>query len=294
MDTENPSAPSPAQSRIPGKNHPHARPNSGVVHDNVRLTENFTVIGNDLTQHKELSLLAIGLGCYIQSVRPGTAIDIKTLAARFPEGPTRIAAALRELETHGYLRRTRLRAPTGRIVTRTVSCNRPGHRAAPSEPSAKRPARRTAAPDEPPPRKKRLPAVPQPSYTSPALLQTAVDVLAGLRRHDPRLLLSATDAEHLAPGVAAWLERDLTPTAVRHALTANLPDEPLIRPASLLAHRLSAQLPPPPPLRPPASPVPEPRHPLRTCEGCDRAFRTPAPGRCRDCRADRSPGGRLA
>ncbi|MGV9625514.1 helix-turn-helix domain-containing protein [Streptomyces sp. NPDC003487] len=289
MDTENPSATTPAQSRIRGKNHPDGDRVAGVVHDHVRHTENFTVIGNDLAQHPELSLLAIGLACYIQSVRPGTAVDIKTLAARFPEGPTRIAAALRELEGHGYLRRTRERTTTGQIVTRTVSCNRPGHRAS-REPATRRPARRTA-PDEPAPRK-RLPAVPQPSYSSPGLLRTAVDVLAGLRRHDPRLLLSATDAEHLAPGVAAWLERDLTPTAVRHALTANLPHEPLIRPAALLAHRLAAQLPPPPSFSPPAAPTPQ-RHPWQTCDGCERAFRAPTPGHCRDCRADRSPGGRL-
>ncbi|MFE5920889.1 helix-turn-helix domain-containing protein [Streptomyces sp. NPDC056468] len=283
MDTENTSAPSRAQAPIPGKNHPHGQPHSGVAHDNVRHTENFTVIGNDLLQHRDLSGLAIGLACYIQSVLQGTAVDIKTLAARFPEGPTRIAAALRELETHGYLRRTRERTPTGRIVTRTVSCNRPGHRrSTPSEPSDRR-STRHPDPDKPPPRK-RLPAVPQPSYTSPAVLQAAVDVLAGLRRHDSRLLLSATDAEHLAPGVAAWLERDLTPTAVRHALTGNLPTEPLIRPAAFLAHRLTAQLPPPPPFRPPAPSAPEPKHPFQTCDGCDRPFRAPAPGRCRDCR----------
>ncbi|MFD6314437.1 helix-turn-helix domain-containing protein [Streptomyces nigra] len=292
MDTENRIAPLRAQSRIPAKNHPAGHRTAGVVHDHVRHTENFTVIGNDLTQHRELSLLAIGLACYIQSVRPGTAVDIKTLAARFPEGPTRIAAALRELETHGYLRRNRERTPTGRIVTRTVSCNRPGHRAAAREATTRGTATKRTSPEEPAPRK-RLPAVPQPSYPAPALLQTAVDVLAGLRGHDPRLLLSATDAEHLAPGVAAWLERDLTPTAVRHALTENLPDEPLIRPAALLAHRLAAQLPPPPPLGRRATPAPGPRHPLQTCDGCDRAFRAPAPGRCRDCRSDRSPEGRL-
>lgn len=286
MDTENTNAPSRAQSRIAGKNHPHARPHSGVVHDNVRHTENFTVIGNDLIQHRELSGLAIGLACYIQSVRQGTSVDIKTLADRFPEGPTRIAAALRELEAHGYLRRTRERTSTGRVITRTVSCNRPGHRTATSEPSDRRPARRTTG-DKPPPRK-RLPAVPQPSYPHPALLQTAIDVLACLRRRDPRLMLSATDAEHLTPGVAAWLERDVAPTAVRHALTENLPAEPLIRPAAFLAHRLAAQLPPPPPVRPSAPPAPEPRHPFQTCDGCDRPFRAPAPGRCRDCRADRT------
>ncbi|MEU9327474.1 helix-turn-helix domain-containing protein [Streptomyces canus] len=285
MDTENPSAPPHAQSRVPGKNHPHARPQSGVVHDNARHTESFTVIGNHLAQHQELSLLAIGLACYIQSVRQGTAVDIKTLADRFPEGPTRIAAALRELEAHGYLSRTRERTPTGQVVTRTVSCNRPGHRTSTPTESSGRPTRRPAA-EKPPPRKKCLPAVPQPGYTSPALLQAAIDILAGLRRSDPRLLLSATDAEHLAPGVAAWLERDLTPTAVRHALTADLPAEPLIRPAAFLAHRLTAQLPPLPPLRPPTPPAAQPRHPFQTCDGCDRVFRAPAPGRCRDCRSD--------
>src|SRR5690606_37959338 len=163
-----------------------------------------------------------------------------------------------ELETHGYLRRTRERTSTGRIVTRTVSCNRPGHRGSREQAARSRPARRTE-PDEPAPRK-RLPAVPQPSRPWPVLLRTAVDVLSGLRRHDPRLLLSATDAEHLAPGVAAWLERDLTPTAVRHALTANLPREPLARPAALLAHPLTAPLPPPPPA-PPGRTAPPPPPP---------------------------------
>ncbi|MFD8370472.1 helix-turn-helix domain-containing protein [Streptomyces sp. NPDC059688] len=288
MDTENPSAPPHAQSRIPGKNHPHrdrqAHP-GGVVHDNARHTTRFTVIGNHLTQHRELSLLAIGLACHIQSLPTGAPVDIKSLTARFPEGPTRIAAALRELEAHGYLRRTRERVPDGRIVTRTVSCNMPGHRTAPAE-TSNRPARRTAATDKPPPRK-RLPAVPQPSKTSPALLQAALDVLADLRRRDPHLLLSATDAEYLAPGVAAWLERDIAPTAVRHALAENLPSEPLIRPAAFLAHRLAAQLPPPPPFGSPTSQTPAVRHPLRNCDGCDRAFRSPEPGsRCGDCRSD--------
>ncbi|MFF3414249.1 helix-turn-helix domain-containing protein [Streptomyces sp. NPDC002698] len=284
MDSENPSAPARPQSRIPGKNHPRRRPHSGVVHDNVHHTSNFTVVGNHLAQHPELSGLAIGLGLHIQSLPTGAPIDIKTLASRFPEGATRISAALRELEAHGYLRRTRERTPDGRIVTRTVSCNRPGHhRTADATAAHRPPARRPAPADRP--RRKALPAVPQPAYASPALLQTAIDLLAGLRREDPRLLLSASDAEHLAPGVAAWLERDLTPTAVRHALTSTLPDEPLHRPVALLAHRLTAQLPPPPPFRAPAPP-PAVRHPLRNCDGCDRGIRTAEPGLCRDCRSD--------
>ncbi|MGW3724074.1 helix-turn-helix domain-containing protein [Streptomyces sp. NPDC000851] len=283
MDTQHPSAPPHAQSRPAANKHPNRRPHTGggLSHDNTRHTARFTVIGNHLTQHPELSLLAIGLACHIQSLPKGARVDIKTLTARFPEGATRIAAALRELEAHGYLRRERTRVPGGRIVTRTVSCNQPGSRRHTDDKPA-RPAHPASA-EKRAPRKKPLPVVPQPACPAPALLQQATDLLADLRRHDRRLLLSTCDTAHLAPGVAAWLERDVTPTVVRHALTADLPSEPLCRPAALLAHRLTTQLPPPPPFRAPAPP-PAVRHPLQNCDGCDRAFRSPKPGRCRDCR----------
>ncbi|MFJ8633910.1 helix-turn-helix domain-containing protein [Streptomyces sp. NPDC093568] len=278
MDTRNPSAPPRAQSRLAANNHPNRRHDhsGGLVHDNTRHTTRFTVIGNHLAQHAELSLLAIGLGVHIQSLPKGARVCIKTLAGRFPEGTTRIAAALRELETHGYLRRERERIPGGQIVTRTISCNQPGsRRLAQATPAA--PPRKKRAPGP----RKPLPAVPQPAYSAPALLQTATDLLADLRRQDPRLLLSACDTAHLAPAVAAWLERDVTPACVHHALTTDLPPEPLCRPAALLAHRLITQLPPPPPFAPP----PAVRHPFQTCEDCDRAFRSPTPGVCRDCRS---------
>ncbi|MFE9677562.1 helix-turn-helix domain-containing protein [Streptomyces sp. NPDC006259] len=290
MDTENPSVRPHAQSRNSGKNHPYRHAHAkghpgGVTHDNTRHATRFTVIGNHLAQHPDLSLLAIGLACHIQSLPTGAPIDIKTLAARFPEGPTRIAAALRELEAHGYLRRTRERTPAGRIVTRTVSCNQPGRRDATSGTgeSPKPAARRaTTAPQREPARRRALPAVPKPSCTSPDLLRAATDVLAGLRREDPRLLLTATEAEHLAPGAAAWLERDLTPTAVRKALAGDLPLEPLIRPAAFLAHRLTAKLPPLPPYRAPEPPPPV-RHPLRVCDTCDLGYRGPDPHHCQGC-----------
>ncbi|BFO13730.1 hypothetical protein SHKM778_01180 [Streptomyces sp. KM77-8] len=170
MDTQNPSAPSRAQSRNDGKNHPTRgarakRHPGGVTHDNFRHTTRFTVIGNHLAQHPHLSLLAIGLACHIQSLPTGAPVSIKSLAARFPEGATRIADALRELETHGYLRRIRERTPTGRLVTRTVSCNQPGRRDALSgtgEAPNPRPAVR------PPPRSRnRRAAVPSPPCRSP-------------------------------------------------------------------------------------------------------------------------------
>ncbi|MFJ9376247.1 helix-turn-helix domain-containing protein [Streptomyces sp. NPDC101455] len=283
MDTHDISAPPRARSRHTADKHPNQRsnrtPGVGLTHDNSRHTTRFTVIGNHLAQHPELSALAIGLGVHIQSLPAGARADIKTLAARFPEGRTRIAAALRELETHGYLRRERHRIPDGRIVTRTISCNQPGsgRRDSHAPAALKKPKKHTP--------RKALPPVPRPACPSPALIQQATDLLTGLRRHDPRLLLSACDTAHLAPGVAAWLEREVGPTAVRHALTTDLPPDPLRRPAALLAHRLTAQLPPPPPFRAPARP-PAVRHPLQNCEGCDRAFRSPTPGLCHECRTD--------
>lgn len=101
------------------------------------------------------------------------------------------------------------------------------------------------------------------------------------------MLPSVCDTARLAPGVAAWLERDVDPAAVRHALTADLPPEGVRRPAALLAHRLAAELPPPPPFRAPAATArPPARHPMQNCDGCDRGFRAPRPGRCRDRRPD--------
>ncbi|MFB6843308.1 helix-turn-helix domain-containing protein [Streptomyces sp. NPDC056373] len=302
MGTQNPSAPPRAQARVAGDDHPNRRPGAahrtgGLQHDNTRHTTRFTVVGNHLAQHPRLSLLAIGLGLHLQSLPQGAPADIKTLAARFPEGATRIAAALRELEAHGYLRRERHRTPSGRIVTRTVSCNQPTAARhgvqAPGRP-APRPTNPPTLPEtcdkgwkreERPPRKP-LPAVPSPAYPAPALLQAATDLLAGLHRHAPGLLLSARDAAHLAPGVAAWLERDVTPAAVRRVLTADLPPEGVRHPVALLAHRLADRLPPPPPFRAPTGPQPPPA-PMRNCDGCDRGFRSPDPaGRCRDCRSD--------
>lgn len=112
MDTQQISAPSRA-------------PSSGVVHINIRLTDGYTIISNRLSQHRGMSLLAIGLGTHIQSLPAGRRIGIKVLAATFPESEAAIAAGLRELEHHGFLRRTRERVGGGRVATRTESYNHP-------------------------------------------------------------------------------------------------------------------------------------------------------------------------
>ncbi len=113
-------------------------PSAGVVHINVRLTDGYTIISNRLSQHRGLSLLAIGLGTHIQSLPDEWRVGIKALAAIFPESEARIAAALRELEQHGFLRRTRERVGGGKLATRTESYNHP-------EAAARRRARVAAA-----------------------------------------------------------------------------------------------------------------------------------------------------
>lgn len=248
------------------------RSHQGVGHVDEHHDERFTVVGNHLAQHSELSLTAIGLAVHIHSLRSGTLVGIKALAARFPEGETRIASALRELETHGYLTRTKERLPSGRIVTRTISYNKPRTHTPPRPPRPHSAPTRTPTP--PPP--SAVPtSLPQPEPTTPAR-----DVLAGLRTHDPRLHLSEQDVRRLAPAVATWLERGVAPDDVSRTLAAGMPQDGVRHPAGFLAHRLTALLPPP---LPPALPEPPRPSPLQNCDDCDRAFRAANPGRCRGC-----------
>ncbi|MDX3177485.1 helix-turn-helix domain-containing protein, partial [Streptomyces scabiei] len=83
MDTQNPSVHPHAQARPTGKNNPRRSTRTGgVIHDNSRHSTRFTVVGNHLAQHPELSALAIGLAVHIQSLPTGARVDIRTLAGR--------------------------------------------------------------------------------------------------------------------------------------------------------------------------------------------------------------------
>ncbi|CAM5717899.1 DNA-binding protein OS=Streptomyces microflavus OX=1919 GN=Smic_26080 PE=4 SV=1 [Streptomyces microflavus] len=133
-----------------------------MIHVVIRHTDRFTVVGNDLAQHPGLSTTAVGFAVRIQSLPQGTEVGIKALAARFPEGEKLIAAALRELEAHGYLQRARTRLPNGRIVTRTVFCNQPA--------ALLRPRGAAALPQQAPPAPQVRAPVPAPA-PGPALAQ---------------------------------------------------------------------------------------------------------------------------
>ncbi|WP_184503077.1 helix-turn-helix domain-containing protein [Streptomyces botrytidirepellens] len=295
MAEQHPSAPARALSLV-------RRSAGGVTHVRERHPNRYTIVGNHLTQHRELSLTAIGLAAHIQSLPDGAPVDIRTLAERFPEGRERIAAALRELEAYGYLERVRERTSDGRVVTRTYAYNHPEatrtRRARESQPvqpvRESQPVQPVREPQPAPPPTRHTPEPePEPGPAPAPVAATAptpaaAAILATLRRDDDRLLLSERDVRRLAPAVAAWLERGAAPDAVRRTLSANLPPD-LRHPAAFLAHRLTALLPSPLP----AAPAPSPRSvvvPLRNCNGCDRAFRSPTPGaRCRDCRHAAAP-----
>ncbi|MGA5319692.1 helix-turn-helix domain-containing protein [Streptomyces seoulensis] len=120
----------------------HTDTPSGVTHVRAHQPDRFTVVGNHLVQHPVLSLTAIGLAAHILSLPEGAPVDIRSLAERFPEGRDRIAFALRELETHGYLRRVRERTESGRIATRTYAHHLPVHVPAVPGPAAAPRARR--------------------------------------------------------------------------------------------------------------------------------------------------------
>ncbi|MFG2329318.1 helix-turn-helix domain-containing protein [Streptomyces sp. NPDC048604] len=240
---------------------------AGVTHIRHRHDEKFTVVGNHLAQHPELSACAIGIGVYIQSLPDGALVGIKVLTARFREGAHRIAGALRELETAGYLKRQVVRGESAKLVTLTTWYEHPHpvdlvKRA--------RPARRERS--TPPPE----PEV--PSLTPE--LKPAAALLAGLRQVEPRLLLSESDVCRLAPAVQLWLERGVAPQAVTRTLAGGLPSGTIRWPGRLLAFRLREWL---PPELPPAPPGPASPLPMQYCEDCDLAFRAALVDDCPGC-----------
>lgn len=269
----------------------HSATRSGVTHVRAYQPDRYTIIGNHLAQHRELSLTAIGLATHILSLPEGAPVDIRSLAERFPEGRDRIAFALRELEAHGYLERVRERTEAGRLYTRTYAHH------VPAAEGAARAADGSVTGGEPEPPASAAPPVP-PETGEPERTpgdphhDRAVALLVGLRRTDDRLTLSRRQVDRLAPAVAAWFAGGATSAVVHRILTDGLPED-MRHPAGVLAHRLRELLPPPLPVRPPvasadAGAARHRPHPLQTCDGCERAFRAPCPGRCRDCR-DRSP-----
>ncbi|MDX3638629.1 hypothetical protein [Streptomyces sp. MB09-02B] len=293
-------------------------PTSGVIHVRTRLTADFTVISNVLAQRRG-SAVTVGVAAYISSLPDGTCVSIAALCAHFDEGEILVSRALRELEAAGYLERRRERTPTGQVRTRTYFYDVPGGEPAPDPdgppgpPKPRRPRKQTAAATSAPASgavqdtvETPVPAEeaaepeaeaknePETGAGSPVPLADAdadaevdpraIVVLAGLRRVDPRLVLSEREAARLAPAVTRWLGAGLLPTQITDLLTARLPADLLVRPVGILAYRLKET-----PLIAPETGSPETAERptvlrMRNCDGCDRGFRSAGHSHCRDCR----------
>ncbi|MGW2910703.1 hypothetical protein ACWC9X_09620 [Streptomyces asoensis] len=283
-----------SQSNAPQRSDTGAS-SSGVIHVRTRLAADFTVISNALAQRRG-SAVTVGVAAYISSLPDGSSVTITALCAHFSEGEILISRALRELEAAGYLERRRERTRTGHIRTRTYFYDVPGD--GPPEPPRPRPPRPRRQPDTTQttsPSETVREATPLPAREdaaepapAPAILDDAdphaLAVLTGLRRIDPRLVLSAQEAARLAPAVTEWLAAGVGAPEITELLTAGLPVSLKTRPARILAFRLREAPLPLPVGR--AQPTTRPAVvPMRNCDGCDRAFRTAEPGRCRDCRS---------
>ncbi|MFI1565328.1 hypothetical protein ACH4ZX_20135 [Streptomyces sp. NPDC020490] len=271
-------------------------PASGVIHVRTRLTADFTVISNALAQRRG-SAVTVGVAAYISSLPDGSSVTISALCEHFSEGEILISRALKELETAGYLERRRERTPSGQIRTRTYFYDVPGGHPdpdgppePPKPPRPRKPRAVEAVEKAAPPSSPVTEAVAAPplAETMPSLSEAdpkAVAVLTSLRRVDPRLVLSEREAVLLAPAVAEWLAAGVAPSQITALLTARLPDHFLTRPARILAFRLRETPLPAPPPRPLDEHAPRPAVlPFQTCDGCERAFRAPEAGQCRECR----------
>ncbi|MFI0510525.1 hypothetical protein ACH3Y9_11120 [Streptomyces sp. WSLK1-5] len=270
-------------------------PTSGVIHVRTRLTADFTVISNALAQRRG-SAVTVGVAAYISSLPDGAPVSITALCEHFSEGAILISRALRELEDAGYLERRRERTSTGQVRTRTYFYDVPGGGLEPDPESPPEPRRPKSTPvaalPASVPGREAVQAPAGQAESAPLAPLAGADpraiaVLAGLRRVDPRLVLSEREAARLAPAVTRWLATGLLPTQIADHLTAGLPDRLLTRPIGILAHRLKET-----PLTAPATgqtgpPARSEILAMRNCDGCDRGFRSAGSPHCRDCRAAR-------
>ena len=90
-----------------------------------RPTGNFTVLHNKTIRDTRLSFKARGILTYLLSLPDNWRTSAEDLARNAPDGRDGIRSGLRELETFGYLRRTKHRADDGRVRTITTVYDRP-------------------------------------------------------------------------------------------------------------------------------------------------------------------------
>lgn len=249
----------------------------------------FTKVPNLTVRDHALSFTARGLLAYMLSLPDGAREDVKTLANKSVEGRSAVSRALHELESRGYLTRTKSRDDEGRIHTNVeVFADRDGA-SAQVEPATVLPGTRgpgggkSGSKTEETGVKDSLPPLEHVGDDQPTGGEAAgreggepsesLTLLARLGRDEPRLHLAASEAASLAPLVDAWLAKGVRPSHVASVMTAGLPER-VHQAAALLRHRLLAKM--------PIDAAPRaPRIEWHECADCGAPMRTA--GLCRSC-----------
>lgn len=242
----------------------------------------FTKVPNLTVRDHALSFAARGLLAYMLSLPDGAREDVKTLANKSVEGRSVVSRALHELESRGYLTRTKVRDDEGRISTQVEVFADRDRASAQVEPTPASPGTgqpgggKSGSKTEETGFKDSLPPLDrveddQPTGGEPAAREggepsASLSLLARLGRDEPRLHLAASEAANLAPLVDAWLAKGVTPSHVASVMTAGLPER-VHQAAALLKHRLVAKMPAeaPPRVR---------RLNWHECAGCGAPMRT--------------------
>lgn len=89
---------------------------SGMEIERVGRTNNFSIIPNEIFDHKEMSWRATGILAYLLSRPDWWKSDVDRLAASHKEGREAVRTAMHELEAVGYVRRTKTRNAGGQWV----------------------------------------------------------------------------------------------------------------------------------------------------------------------------------
>ncbi|MEU2430719.1 hypothetical protein ABZ611_14625 [Streptomyces sp. NPDC007861] len=208
------------------------------------------------------------IAAYIDRLKDGADISVKTLAKVLPYGQCALRTALNRIQAAGHLRRGREHlagSGSARWITRTW-----WSRTARDDAWWAAYRRGDVPDDRPPPTRSR-----------------AMILLAALGREAPVMSLSAVECAQLAPLVEEWFVRGATERDVLRALTSGLP-APVHHPAALARRRLADKLPP--------EPAPPPPPPLRLleCGKCGAPYRAESlrGGDCGSCRGEPAPAPR--
>ena len=216
----------------------------------------FTTLGNEVLRDNRLSFCARGILGHLLSLPDGQRGDIRTLADRTPEGRERVASALRELETFGYLKREVKRTPEGKLYTETDVFDTPEGPSAQVAPNPGLPGsgglnassdgdhhlnQRDEEPIHPAPTVEDVEAGREGDGDEET--EAGAELLARVARTESKLSLGRGEALRLAPLVTEWRRRGASDLHVINALTAGLPRGGVHHPVRFIETRLRSKMP---------------------------------------------------